>query len=545
MLAAKLILKCLEKEGVEKIFGYPGGALLPLYEAFRESPIEHVLVRNEQTAPHYASGYARESGKVGVCLATSGPGATNLVTGIATAYLDSIPIVAFTGQVMTKLIGTDAFQEADITGATEPFTKHSYLVKDAKDLPKIIKEAFHIASTGRPGPVLIDIPRDVQNATVKNVKYDDKVEIMGYKPNYNGHTGQIRRAVRKIKSAKRPVIYAGGGVISSYAQNELLTFAELNKIPVITTLMGIGAFSANHPLYCGVTGSHGYEYSNRILNEADLCICIGARMSDRGTNNLSKLIEAMELIHIDIDPAEIGKNINETEIPIVGDARTVLLDLIGRELSLDTTPWLSRIDNIKEEFPRQMDDQLAMGYVNPKRLIARLSDIADDNATLVADVGLNQFWAALNFKMTGDRHFFTSGGLGTMGYSIPASEGVAFATLKNKKQIFCVCGDGSFQMSMGELGVIAERNLDINIILIENHKLGMVRQLQCDTYGKNHYSGTDIDFQVDFIKLAEAYGIKGYRAENDEEAMYALDEAIAHDGPTLVNCLVHEDFLRI
>ena len=284
MIAAKLILKCLEKEGVERIFGYPGGALLPLYDAFRDSKIEHILVRNEQAGPHYASGYARESGKVGVCLATSGPGATNLVTGIATAYLDSIPIVAITGQVNRNLIGTDAFQEADIFGATAPFSKHSYLVNDAADLPRIIREAFHIASTGRPGPVVIDIPRDVQLENIKNAKPVDEVNIPGYKPNYEGHSGQIKRAIKKLKSSVRPVIYAGGGVLLGKAEAELRAFAEKNQIPVLTSLMGIGGFPENHPLYVGIIGSHGFEYSNAILNDADLCISIGTRMSDRGTS---------------------------------------------------------------------------------------------------------------------------------------------------------------------------------------------------------------------------------------------------------------------
>lgn len=545
LLAAKLILKCLEKENVEVVFGYPGGALLPLYEAFRESPIQHVLVRNEQAGPHYASGYSRESGKVGVCLATSGPGATNMVTGIATAYLDSIPLVAITGQVNRDLIGTDAFQEADITGATEPFTKHSYLVQDAADIPRIIREAFHIASTGRPGPVLIDIPRDVQNTNLKSVKYCEKVEIRGYKPTYEGHTGQIRRAIRKMKAAKRPIIYAGGGVVLSYAEKELLTFAEQNGIPVITTLMGIGCFPEDNPLYCGIAGSHGFEYSNKILEAADLCICVGARMSDRGTNNLMDMINDMELIHIDIDPAEIGKNIDDTNVPIVGDARTVLLDLIQKDLKMDTRDWLKTIEIIKENHPLLYDTHLDLGLVNPKLLFEKLGEIASDNATVVADVGLNQIWSALYFKVCKDRHYFTSGGLGTMGYSIPAAGGAAFATRENPKQIFAICGDGSFQMSMGELGVIAEHNLDINMIMINNHKLGMVRQLQHDIYGKNHYSGTDINFSIDFMKLAEAYGIKGYRASTNAEAEAALNDAIAHKGPTLIECQVHEDFIKI
>jgi acetolactate synthase-1/2/3 large subunit len=545
MIAAKLILKCLEKENVEYIFGYPGGALLPLYEALRESPIKHILVRNEQSGPHYASGYARESGRVGVCLATSGPGATNMVTGIATAYLDSIPIVAITGQVNRDLIGSDAFQEADIFGATAPFTKHSYLVKDAADLPRIIREAFHIASTGRPGPVLIDIPRDVQEENIKSVKYVDKVNIRGYKPTYEGHTGQIRRAIRKIKAAKRPVIYAGGGVLLSYAQKELFILAETNGIPVITSLMGIGAFPEDHPLYCGIVGSHGYEYSNKVMESADLCICVGARMSDRGTSKNVRSMENMELIHIDIDPAEIGKNIDDTNIPIVGDAKSVLLELINKDFSMDTRDWLKTIEIIKEDHPILYDNYQDLDGINPKLFFDFLSTLADDDATLVADVGLNQIWAALYFHIFKERRYFTSGGLGTMGYSVPAASGVAFATLEAPKQIFAVCGDGSLQMMTGELAVVAEHQLDIKIILINNHKLGMVRQLQHDNYGKNHYSGTDINFSVDFMTLVKAYGIPGYHAETNEEAEAAIREALAHKGPALIECMVNEDFIRI
>lgn len=545
MIAAKLIWKCLERENVTTIFGYPGGALLPMYEALRQSSIEHILVRNEQAAPHYASGYARESGKVGVCLATSGPGATNLVTGIATAYLDSIPIVALTGQVNRDLIGTDAFQEADIFGATTPFTKHSYLVKDPLDLPRIIREAFHIASTGRPGPVLIDIPRDLQEENIKNVKFVDKVNIRGYKPTYEGHTGQVRRAIRKIKSSKRPVIYAGGGVRLSYAQDELLKFAEDTGIPVITTLMGIGAFPEDHPLYCGVVGSHGFEYSNKIMEHADLCICIGARMSDRGTTNNVANMNNMELIHIDIDPAEIGKNINDTNIPIVGDAKTVLLELMSKDIKKDTQDWLKTIEIIREDFPILFDANTELDGINPKLLFDAVSDIVPDDTTLVADVGLNQIWSALYFKIIKNRRFFTSGGLGTMAYAIPAAAGVAFATREHPKTILAVCGDGSFQMCMGELGVIAEHHLPVKIIMINNHKLGMVRQQQHDNYGKNHYSGTDINFDVDFMEIAKAYAIKGYRASTNEEALDAIKDALAQPGPTLVECQVNEDFIHI
>ncbi len=545
LLASKLILKCLERENVEFVFGYPGGALLPIYEAFRSSPIKHILVRNEQTAPHYASGYARESGRVGVCLATSGPGATNLVTGIATAYLDSIPIVAITGQVDRSLIGTDAFQEADITGATAPFTKHSYLVKDAADIPRIFREAFHIASTGRPGPVLIDIPRDVQLENVKTGLTYDKVDILGYKPCQNGHSGQIKRAIKKIKESKKPVIYAGGGVILGHGEKELLEFAEKNNIPVITSLMGIASFSQDHPLYCGIVGSHGYKYSNIVMNSADLIINIGARMSNRATSNLTSFESDTEFVHIDIDPAEIGKNM-ETNIPIVGDVKSVLSEFIQKDMLQDRSDWHLAIQEIKKANPLVYDaDPPCSHLINPKILFKDLSAMTADNTTVVGDVGLNQFWSALYYRIIKERKYFTSGGLGTMGYSIPAACGACFATLDKPKEIFVVCGDGSFQMSMGELGVIAEHQLNVNIILITNTKLGMVRQLQFDFYGKGHYSGTDIDFDIDFMKLAEAYGIKSFKVDKNEEFNKILPEALKHQGPTLIQCQVHPDFIRI
>ncbi|MDI3537372.1 MAG: acetolactate synthase large subunit [Eubacteriaceae bacterium] len=545
LLASKLILKCLEKENVEYVFGYPGGALLPIYEAFRSSNLKHILVRNEQTAPHYASGYARESGKVGVCLATSGPGATNLVTGIATAYLDSIPIVAITGQVNRDLIGTDAFQEADITGATAPFTKHSYLVKEAKDLPKIIKEAFHIASTGRPGPVLIDIPRDVQLENVKNGSDYEDIHILGYNPTTKGHTGQIKRAIKKIKNADRPVIYAGGGVLLSNAREELIKFAEKNSIPVITSLMGIGAFPEDNPLYSGIVGSHGYEYSNVVMNQADLIINIGARMSNRATFKLKDFGEEIDFIHIDIDPAEIGKTI-ETNVPIVGDAKNILSDLLEQDTANDHQKWLDQIAQIKMDNPLVYDAAPPCSdLINPKVLFRSLSEMTSDNTTLVADVGLNQIWSALYYHVNKNRKYFTSGGLGTMGYSIPAGAGARFATINQDRQVFIVCGDGSFQMSMGELGVIAEHQLDVNIILIVNHKLGMVRQLQCDTYGKGHYSGTDINYDIDFMTLAKAYSLEAFEAKTNEEFNEIAPKALAHKGPTLIICQVHPDFIRI
>lgn len=545
MLASKLILKCLELEGVDTIFGYPGGALLPLYNALIDSDIAHVLVRNEQAAPHCASGYAREKGTVGVCMATSGPGATNLITGIATAYMDSIPIVAITGQVNRALIGTDAFQEADITGATQPFTKRSYLVTDAKELPRIFKEAFHIARTGRPGPVLIDIPKDVQEENVRTYDFDKPVHIVGYKPNYEGHSGQIKKAIREIKSAKRPVIYAGGGIVLSKAQEELIAFAEKNKIPVITTLMGVGCFPQTHPMYCGVIGSHGYQYTSEIMEKADLCFCIGARMSDRGTTPSKELIDDMILVHIDIDPAEIGKNVYKTNIPIVGDAKIVLGQLLEKEIGLKTEQWLEEIQEIKERIPVDYSENIPYVGVNPKLVFKTLSELSKDKTTLVADVGLNQFWASLYFTIYGERKYFTSGGLGTMGYSVPAAIGAYLAKEDADRQIVAVCGDGSFQMFVGELAVIGEQKMNIKIIMIRNRKLGMVRQLQKRFYGKTGYFGTDINFDIHFDKIAEAYELEYYSIDSDGVIEEQLTKVLASDQSCLVECVVDEDFLYI
>jgi acetolactate synthase-1/2/3 large subunit len=538
LLASKLIMKCLEDEGVEVIFGYPGGAVLPIYNALRKSDIRHILVRNEQNAGHYASGYSRETGKVGVCMATSGPGATNLVTSIATAYMDSIPLVAITGQVNTNLIGTDAFQEADITGATEPFTKYNYLVQDAKDIPRIIKEAFYLANSGRKGPVLIDIPRNVQEENIKP-PYNKK-QLLGYNPTYKGHKGQIKRAINQLKKAKNPLIYAGGGIISSNAQEELYAFAEKNNLPVITSLMGIGSFPQDSSLYAGLIGSHGYPYSNYIVSEVDLLIAVGARISDRATANLQNLNPDMRFIHIDIDPAEIGKNMDVT-LPIVGDAKEILKELIDKDTELDTANWLKKIEDIKEEHP--VNYETSFDRVNPKKAFRTLSELADNNALISADVGLNQIWAALYFEIRDKRNYITSGGLGTMGYSLPAGLGVKVAN--SERQVFVVCGDGSFQMSMCELATLKAQNLDVKILLFNNGKLGMVRNLQYYAYGKGQYSGVNIDYDVDFLQLAKAYDIPGFSASTDEEFNQVIKEAIAVDGPAIVEIMVHPDMLFI
>ncbi|MBF7096895.1 biosynthetic-type acetolactate synthase large subunit [Alkalibacter mobilis] len=538
MKASKAIIKCLEMEGTDVVFGYPGAAMISIYESLRSSKIKHILVRNEQSIVHYASGYARETGKVGVCLVTSGPGATNTITGIATAYLDSIPVVVITGQVDTDLIGTDAFQEADIKGATEPFTKHNYLVKDANDLPRILKEAFYIANSGRKGPVLIDIPKNIQEEKIK-FDYEGKVDIRGYNPTLTGHMGQIKRAISRIKASKKPVIYAGGGIISANAQREILEFAEKTGIPVINSLMGIGGFPQDSRLYAGIVGSHGYDYSNEIIGKTDLLITIGARMSNRSTAGFHKLNPNIEFIHVDIDPAEIGKNRGFT-LPIVGDAKIILTDLIDKSDEMDFSDWLDEIDKLKgkseskEEVTKETEN-----FVNPKEIIAYLSEKMDDDACLVADVGQNQIWSAMNFKVVKSRKFMTSGGLGTMAYSIPAAAGVKIGN--PKRQVVCVIGDGGIQMCLGELAVIREQNADVKIILLNNGKLGLVREIQEDLYGKGHGSGVDLQYQVKFTKIAEAYNIEGYEVSDLKTFKNVLDKVLKSDQPCLIQCNIDPD----
>ncbi|MPW26615.1 biosynthetic-type acetolactate synthase large subunit [Alkalibaculum sp. M08DMB] len=538
MKASKAIIKCLENENVHTIFGYPGGAVLPLYEALRESKLRHILVRNEQSLVHYASGYARETGQVGVCIATSGPGATNTITGIATAYLDSIPVVIITGQVNTELLGTDAFQEADIKGATEPFTKHNYLIKDSSEIPRVFKEAFYLANSGRKGPVLIDIPRNIQE---ENIKFNSEgINIIGYQPTLTGHKGQIKRAITKIKSVERPVIYVGGGIISGKAEKELLGFVSQTQIPIINSFMGIGSFPHDHPLYSGIVGSHGYAYSNKIIERADLLICIGARMSDRATGRFDDLNANLEYIHIDIDPAEIGKKI-DTVIPIVGDAKLILEELTHKNINIDMTQWLQEVEEIKETYPINMKMQAGCSFINPKELINTVSNTLNDSACLVSDVGQNQIYSALYYKIIGSRNYFTSGGLGTMAYSLPAAAGVKVAN--PERQVVCVMGDGSFQMCLGELAVIREQNIGIKIILFNNNKLGMVKGLQDACYGKHHNFGIDLNCNIDFTKIAEAYCIAGYKVEDIESFTNVLNKVLQDDEPCLIQCLIDPEFI--
>lgn len=533
MNAADVVVRCLIEENVGVVFGYPGGALLPLYEALRSNrKLNHILVRQEQAAAHAASGFARISGKVGVCIGTSGPGATNLITGIATAYMDSIPMVIITGQVNTALIGKDVFQEVDITGATEPFTKHNYLVKNAEDLPRVIKEAFHIASTGRPGPVLIDLPVDVQ-ATKMKFEYPKDVSMRGYKPTERGHIGQVKRAWKLIRESRRPLVLAGGGVILAHAEKELAEFLEKTGLPAVHTLMGYSCLPTDHPNNFDQIGSHGWTWSNKALEQADLLLIVGARLADRSTAGIRAGVLGdgrRHLIHIDIDPAEIGKNVG-TDIPLVGNLRHILPQLNGVAERLDTKEWTGQISEWKQAGKPVYE----MGkLVNPKFAIKTLSDLMDDRAILVADVGQNQFWSARHFHLHGERRFITSGGLGTMGYSIPAAEGAKFAA--PDRQVFAVMGDGSFHMSMFEFGTISANKLPLKMLLFNNGKLGMVRELQDNRFG-DHY-GVLLDGNPDFVKIAEAYGFQARRVEKNADLEKVMREALQHDGPFLIECIV-------
>jgi len=562
LTGAKAIVKALEQENVKVIFGYPGAAICPFYDALPQSGIRHVLTRHEQGAVHAASGYARVTGKPGVCVATSGPGATNMITGIATAYMDSIPIVAITGQVETESIGKDVFQEVDITGATAPFCKHNYLVKNAEDLPRIIKEAFYIASTGRPGPVVIDIPIDVQTAEIE-YNYPKKVDIRGYKPTYRGHSLQIKKAAEAISQAKKPVICAGGGIINANATPELLTLAEKCRIPVATTLMGIGSIPYNHELNMGMLGSHGVYAANYAVSNADLVLILGARVADRAVGKDARVLKTARIIHIDIDPAEIGKNI-DVAIPIVGDIKQVLTQLLKVVTPGDVEEWNSTLSKVKKEkgikLPEagiqegerakltMQNDKAQDGrspdgilltdkkqWVNPKYLMSILADKAGENAVITTEVGQNQIWAANYFKVRKPRTFISSGGMGTMGYGLPAAVGAKIGSANSK--VICIAGDGSFQMSMQELGTIKQNRLGVKIIILNNRRLGMVRELQKQKYC-GRYSEVFLDENPDFVKIAGAYGFAGERITTNAEIEGALERMFENDLPYLLECVV-------
>lgn len=537
---AEILIKCLQEEGVEVIFGYPGGAVLPIYDAlYQQSEIRHVLVRHEQGAAHAADGYARATGKVGVCLATSGPGATNLVTGIANAYMDSIPLVAFTGQVPVALIGKDAFQEADITGITLPITKHNYLVKSTEEVPRVVKEAFHIARTNRPGPVVVDLPRDVMANEIEYEGYPEEVNLRGYRVLKNPNMGQIIMAANAIEEAECPVIYAGGGVIASEASEELKQLAEKMQIPVATTLMGIGCFPAQSHLSLGMLGMHGTRYANYAISECDLLIAVGVRFDDRVTGKLSTFAPKARVIHIDIDAAEIGKNVAAT-IPIVGDVKQVLKELISRlNLKKEREEWLERISRWKEEFPMTYEPVSPNGLIMPQYVVEMIYKVFGEEAIYTTEVGQNQMWAAQFATSIKPRRFISSGGLGTMGFGLPAAIGAQIG--RPDLRVVDIAGDGSIQMNIQELCTAVEQKLPIVICILNNQFLGMVRQWQQLFYGKR-YSYTDIQVQPDFVKLAEAYGAVGMRVTRIEEVEKALLEAKRIEGrPCVIDFVVERE----
>jgi len=529
---AKALIECLGREGVDAIFGYPGGALLPLYDELYDSDIRHILVRHEQCAAHAADGYARATGRVGVCLATSGPGATNLVTGIANAYMDSVPVVAVTGQVPTPMIGNDAFQEADITGITLPITKHNYLLRDANDLPRVVKEAFYIASTGRPGPVLIDLPKDISTDEIK-FKYPDIVNLRGYHPDTVVDTDAVKLAAAAIIASERPIIYAGGGVIIADAAQELLKLAETVMAPVTTTLLGIGAFPESHPLSLGMLGMHGTKYANYAVQESDLLIAIGARFDDRVTGKVDSFAPHAKVIHIDIDPAEIRKNVR-VDIPIIGDSRAVLRSLTSylREMRKKSQAWLAKIARWKQEYPlsyRESDE-----VIKPQQVVKAIHSVSPD-AIIVTEVGQNQMWAAQYFQFENPRTFITSGGLGTMGYGFPAAMGAKVGC--PDRTVIDIAGDGSFQMTSQELATVVTNDIAVVVAILNNGNLGMVRQWQ-ELFFDERYSHTNIAGSVDFVKLAEAYGAIGLREKSPSGVVSTMSEALTADRAVIIDFVV-------
>lgn len=532
MKAAEAMVKCLEQEGISVVFGYPGAAICPFYDALTHSDIRHILVRQEQNAGHAASGYARIKNKPAVCIATSGPGALNLITGIATAYMDSVPMVVITGQVPSDQIGKDVFQEADITGSVEPFIKHSYLIKNASELPKIFKEAFYLAGTGRKGPVLIDVPMDVQNEEIE-FKYPERVDIRAYKPTEKGNSLQVKKVAEAIKKAKRPLICAGGGVFSADASKELFAFVEAIGVPVVTTMMGIGSYPSDNPLYLGMIGTHGVKPANYALKESDLLVLIGARVGDRAVKSPEFLEERTKIVHIDIDPAEIGKNIH-VDIPVVGNAKLILQQLTAIAEKTNCEEWLHTLSEKKKA---EKFDAPKEGFINPKEFLALLSKKAPDSAVCVADVGQNQIWAANHFTVKNGR-FLTSGGMGTMGYSVPAALGAKLAN--PKVQVIAVCGDGSFQMQMMELATVCQHDVSVKIVLMTNKRLGMVCELQKKQYAGNE-TAVFLDGSPDFTALVKAYGIPAERISSIDDAPAAIDRMLKAKTPYVIECAVSPD----
>ena len=542
LTGAQILLESLKKEGVDVLFGYPGGAVIDIYDELPRHPeLKHVLVRHEQGAVHAADGYARASGKVGCCLVTSGPGATNTVTGIATAYCDSIPLVVFTGQVPTQLIGNDAFQEVDIVGITRPCTKHNFLVKDVRNLAKTIRQAFYLARSGRPGPVLVDLPKDIMQARTEFVWPED-IFMRSYNPTYKPNLNQLRRTAEELAKARKPIILAGGGVIMANASEVLCELAHELNIPVATTLMGLGAFPANGDLWLGMVGMHGTYAANMSINHADLLVCVGARFDDRVTGRLQDFASHACIVHIDIDPTSIRKNV-EVDVPVVGDCRQALEGIleICRAKMADTdwsgmhADWLQTVHEWKANHPLAYNKN---GHIKPQQVIETMYSITKGDAIIATEVGQNQMWAAQFYTFTKPRTLLTSGGLGTMGYGFPAAIGAQFAF--PDKLVINVAGDGSIQMNIQELATVVQNKIPVKVVILNNGHLGMVRQWQELFYNRN-YSHTNMEAQPDFVKLAEAYGAEGYRISKPEELEDVLRKALTSPNPAFIDVMVERE----
>ena len=534
MTAAKAMAQCLKEEDIKVVFGYPGAAICPFYDALLETDIRHILVRHEANGGHEASGYARLTGKPAVCIATSGPGAVNLITAIATAYADSVPIICITGQVNREQIGSDAFQEADITGSAEPFIKHSYLVSHAEDIPRIFKEAFYIAGSGRPGPVLIDVPMDVQKEEL-DFSYPESVDIRGYKPTVKGNFLQVKRVYSAISQAEKPLICLGGGVFCASALQEVRTLSHRMNIPVITTMMGISAMPSDDPLFFGMLGMHGVKTANRAVNDCDALFLIGARVGDRAVRTPLALEKTTKIIHIDIDPAEIGKNMG-VDYPLVGDAKLVLQQLLEIAEPMNHDEWLNQLNSYRmpEAFA-----EVPEGTVNPREFIHRLSQAMPDNSVICADVGQNQIWTCTGYEFHNGGRLITSGGMGTMGYSLPAAIGAKLAS--PERNVVAICGDGSLQMSMMELATAVQHDVKVKVVVMTNTRLGMVRELQTNGYN-DRQTAVFLDGSPDFVKLAAAYGIDAVRVSDSESMELAIDKLANNDAITLVEVTVDKDF---